>query len=524
MRKLKKVLPVVLSAAMVAQSFAISAMAAPAVGVADDGMYYTDFNTLADAQAAAADIAKEIAAEGDVLMKNEAGALPMAGGEFISLFGVSQDAMAGQSGNYSFAADPNNMQIREALEAEGFKVNRTLSSYYETIPTSFGQEVTQFNKGIENSFSLYKDAAVIVLSRGGGEGSDMATVTGEEASEEDIAAHAGYQAQADGKIYKHFLQLTDSEKALLEYVKAQDFKKIIYLVNCSEIFELGDLQNDEDVDAILWIGRPGQVGSISAAGILSGRINPSGKTVDTWYRDFTADPTWQNAINNAQVNSSVTYVVAGAEAGDNNEQAGIGGSSNAYHGVDYEEGIYVGYRYYETRGLTDGEEWYQNAVVYPFGYGLSYTNFSYSNMKVAMEDGTAIEDGATVEAAKLASSVEAGPAAVKTFTVCVDVTNEGAVAGKETVEIYVQAPYTTGEVEKAHVKLVGFGKTDKLLPGQTQTLEITVNVQDMASYDATDANGNGTKGYELDEGAYTLYAIANAHGWADPDAARYQAV
>ena len=524
MRKLKKVLPVVLSAAMVAQSFAISAMAAPAVGVADDGMYYTDFNPLADAQAAAADIAKEIAAEGDVLMKNEAGALPMAGGEFISLFGVSQDAMAGQSGNYSFAADPNNMQIREALEAEGFKVNRTLSSYYETIPTSFGQEVTQFNKGIENSFSLYKDAAVIVLSRGGGEGSDMATVTGEEASEEDIAAHAGYQAQADGKIYKHFLQLTDSEKALLEYVKAQDFKKIIYLVNCSEIFELGDLQNDEDVDAILWIGRPGQVGSISAAGILSGRINPSGKTVDTWYRDFTADPTWQNAINNAQVNSSVTYVVAGQAAGDNNEQAGIGGSSNAYHGVDYEEGIYVGYRYYETRGLTDGEEWYQNAVVYPFGYGLSYTNFSYSGMKVVMEDGTAIEDGATVEAAKLASSVEAGPAAVKTFTVCVDVTNEGAVAGKETVEIYVQAPYTTGEVEKAHVKLVGFGKTDKLLPGQTQTLEITVNVQDMASYDATDANGNGTKGYELDEGAYTLYAIANAHGWADPDAARYQAV
>lgn len=485
-------------------------------GVAADGKYYTDFNTLEEAQAAAADIALQIASEGDTLLKNQHSALPMRGTEYISVFGVGQDALAGNTAK--------DVKLLDALEAEGFKVNKSLRSFYETVGTTFGTEETTFAKGIENSYGMYGDAAIIVLSRGGGEGSDMPTVTGEEADAEDLASHTGYQAQPDGKTYKHFLQLTDSEEALLEYVKAQGFEKIIYLINCSEIFELGKLANDDAVDAILWIGRPGQVGATAAAKILSGEVNPSGKTVDTWYADFTADPIWQNSINNAQVNASVTYVVPGAEAGDNNEQAGIGGSANAYHGVDYEEGIYVGYRYYETRGYTDGEDWYKQAVVYPFGYGLSYTHFSYANMKVTASDGTAIDNGTVLDAAKLASSVENGPAAVKTLNVQVDVTNEGKVAGKETVEIYVQAPYTAGEVEKAHVKLVGFGKTDILEPGETQTLSITVNAQDMASYDATDANQNGTKGYELDEGAYTLMAASNAHGWTTPDAADFQAV
>ncbi len=485
-------------------------------GVAADGKYYTDFNTLEEAQSAAADIALQIASEGDTLLKNQDGALPMRGTEYISVFGVGQDALAGNTAK--------DVKLLDALEAEGFKVNKSLRSFYETVGTTFGTEETTFAKGIENSYGMYGDAAIIVLSRGGGEGSDMPTVTSEEADAEDLASHTGYQAQPDGKTYKHFLQLTDSEEALLDYVKAQGFEKIIYLINCSEIFELGKLANDDAVDAILWIGRPGQVGATAAAKILSGEVNPSGKTVDTWYADFTADPIWQNSINNAQVNASVTYVVPGAEAGDNNEQAGIGGSANAYHGVDYEEGIYVGYRYYETRGYTDGEDWYKQAVVYPFGYGLSYTQFSYANMKITASDGTAIDNGTVLDAAKLASSVENGPAAVKTLNVQVDVTNEGKVAGKETVEIYVQAPYTAGEVEKAHVKLVGFGKTDILEPGETQTLSITVNAQDMASYDATDANQNGTKGYELDEGAYILMAASNAHGWATPDAADFQAV
>lgn len=492
-------------------------------GVAQDGHYYTDYTTLEDAQAAAAQLAIQIASEGDVLLKNANRALPLRGNERISIFGVGQDALAGST--------TSDVLLADALEAEGFQVNKSLRQYYEKIGTTFGVEDMAFDRGVENSYGLYGDVAVVVLSRGGGEGSDMPTVTGEEADEKDLASHSGYVAQADGKVYKHFLQLTDSEEALLDYVKAQGFKKIIYLVNSSEIFEMADLQNDGAIDGILWIGRPGQTGTIGAARILSGAVNPSGKTVDTWYADFTADPIWQNSIGNQQVGSDVTYTVAG-QATDTvtTEAAGIGGTATAYHGVDYEEGIYVGYRYYETVAADKeaaqagaGKEWYDKAVVYPFGYGLSYTDFQYSNL-VVKAGNEVISDGAVLDAAKLSSSVETGRAQIETMTVQVDVTNSGSVAGKETVEIYVKAPYTPGEVEKAHVKLVGFGKTDELLPGQTQTLTITVNVQDMASYDATDANHNGTKGYELDDGEYTLMAMSNAHGWAEQDAATYQAV
>lgn len=492
-------------------------------GVAQDGRYYTDYTTLEDAQAAAAQLAIQIASEGDVLLKNANRALPLRGNERISIFGVGQDALAGSKASDVLLAD--------ALEAEGFQVNKSLYQYYEKIGTTFGSEDIAFDRGVENFYGLYGDVAIVVLSRGGGEGSDMPTVTAEEADEKDLASHTGYVAQADGKVYKHFLQLTDSEEALLDYVKAQGFKKIIYFVNSSEIFEMADLQNDDAIDGILWIGRPGQTGTIGAARILSGAVNPSGKTVDTWYADFTADPIWQNSIGNQQVASDVTYTVAGQKTDTvTTEAAGIGGTATAYHGVDYEEGIYVGYRYYETVAADKeaaqagvGEEWYSKAVVYPFGYGLSYTDFQYSNLVVKAGD-EVISDGATLDAAKLSSSVETGCAQIETMTVQVDVTNSGSVVGKETVEIYVKAPYTPGEVEKAHVKLVGFGKTDELLPGQTQTLNITVNVQDMASYDATDANHNGTKGYELDDGEYTLMAMSNAHGWAEQDAATYQAV
>lgn len=523
-RSFKKTMALSLSAVLMATS-AVTPVFAEVntfTGMASDGKYYTDFNTLGDAQAAAAELAVRIASEGNTLLKNNNKALPLKTGTKVSIFGVGQDALAGNTAKDLLLAD--------ALEQEGFSVNKSLRNYYAAIGTDFGKEDVTFDKGVENSYGLYGDVAIVVLSRGGGEGSDMPTVTSEEASEQDLAQHAGYVQQADGKTYKHFLQLTDSEEALLNYVKAQGFKKIVYLINSSEIFEMGNLQNDEAIDAILWIGRPGQMGTTAAARILNGQVNPSGKTVDTWYADFTADPIWQNSIGNTQVGSGVTYVEEGAVADQTStESAGIGGTGNAYHGVDYEEGIYVGYRYYETVAADKeaaqagaGEDWYKKAVVYPFGYGLSYTNFSYGNMKVTAGD-EVIAEGATIEAAKLASSVATGKAEIDTLTVQVDVTNEGTVAGKETVEIYVQAPYTPGEVEKAHVKLVGFGKTEELAPGETQTLTIAVNVQDMASYDATDANNNGTKGYELDAGAYTLMAANNAHGWADKGAA-YQAV
>ncbi len=476
-------------------------------GLAPDGRYYTDYETLEEAQAMAAVVAEQIAAEGSTLLKNNAQALPMRGTEKVSVFGVGQDGMAGQSGDL----------LCPALEAEGFHVNPLLHSYYTSVGTAFGNETMDFNKNIEGSFDIYKDAAIVVLSRGGGEGSDMATVTNETTDGEfiDGTKHADLGTDKDGNQKKHFLQLTDSEEALLEYVKAQGFEKIVYVINCSEIFEVYDLEKDEAVDSILWVGRPGAVGNNAIAKIISGEVNPSGKTVDTWYKDFTADPTWKNFGSNAQVDSTNRYTYQG-DSNEGNNNPGIGGDASNYYGIDYEEDIYLGYRYYETRGFdaADNGKWYSENVVYPFGYGLSYSSYEYSNMSVKLDNGNAL--GATIDGSLLASAVGA-EAKVKSGTATVTVTNTGDVAGKETVELYVNAPYT-GKVEKSHVVLVGFAKTDILQPGESQTLNIKFNFQDMASYDYTDANENGNKGYELDYGTYNLYAIPNAHGWADEKA------
>ena len=480
--------------------------------IAEDGKYYTDYETLEDAQEAAAELALDVASEGDVLMKNQNNALPLNGNEYVSVFGTAQDGLASYNG----------YPLLDALEDEGFRVNTQLRDYYESIGTTFGTEVTEFNKGLESSYNMYNDVAIVVISRGGGEGADIETVTDEEANdatENDGWEHKDLYEDEDGTAYKHFLQMTDSEYKLFEYVKAQGFKKIVYLINSSEIFEMYNLQNDSEVDGILWIGRPGQEGTKAAAKILAGKVNPSGKTVDTWYKDFTADPTWQNFGDNSQVGSTNNYSTA-----DGTPTAG-GGSGfsgqEGYFGIDYEEDIYVGYRYYETMAaeMTNGTNWYNSAVVYPFGYGMSYTTFEYSEMSVEMDnmDNDSAMTG-SLDADLFASSVEGDEADVKTATATVTVTNTGNVAGKETVQLYVTAPYTKGGVEKSFVKLVGFAKTDLLQPKASQTVEITFNIQDMASYDAEGLASEGKEtGYVLEQGEYTLRAMNNAHEWANSE-------
>lgn len=522
----------------VAGAASFHANAAPFDGVSEDGKYYTDYNTLEDAQAAAAELAVDIASEGMTLLKNKGAALPLDGGARVSVFGVGQDAPAGNATS-NYGEMGTGILLTEALEAEGFRVNTSLRDYYGTIDTTFGAEQTEFDNGLKNSFGMYNDVAIVMISRGGGEGSDMPTVTDEDMNdteENDGWTHLAPGGKGEGankKAKKHFLQMTDSEVELFEYVKAQGFKKIVYVINSSEIFELKNLENDEAVDGILWIGRAGATGMTGAARILSGKVNPSGKTVDTWYSDFTADPTWYNAITNEQNGSGIKYAV-GANAdvvvGNGGSSGGFAGDSSAYFGVDYEEDIYVGYRYYETKAADmnaatsgSGDTWYDNAVVYPFGYGLSYTEFAYSDMEVTLGNGTKLTGGGTLDASLIASGAGktgGGQATVKTMTVSVKVKNKGSVSGKETVEIYVKAPYINGQVEKSHVKLVGFAKTKLLKPGEEQVVNITVNVQDLASYDYTDANKNGFKGYEIDEGAYSLLALHNAHGWTETSAVK----
>lgn len=278
-----------------------------------------------------------------------------------------------------------------------------------------------------------------------------------------------------------------------------NFDKVVLILNSSTPIELGFLDDEThyayqpNLKAALWIGFPGRNGIKALGRVLSGEVNPSGRTVDTFARNFKLDPTWNNFGNNLSENGN-RYTLNGSPR-------------NAFF-VDYEEGIYIGYRYYETRGFTEGDtewtdpqgntypSWYEGNVVYPFGYGLSYTTFTQS---ISQEGTTA--SGAVGKD--------------DTITVKITVKNTGSKAGKEVVQLYYTAPYYDGQIEKAHVVLGDFAKTKLLEPDEEQTLTLNIKVRDMASYDYNDANGNGFRGYELDPGVYTVKLMRNAHETID---------
>ena len=233
----------------------------------------------------------------------------------------------------------------------------------------------------------------------------------------------------------------------------------------------------DKIDACLWIGFPGASGAAAVGEILSGQVNPSGKTVDTWAADLKAMPSFQNF-------------------GDNNQKDGdryfVDGEAQSYYFVNYEEDIYVGYRYYETRGADEGEEWYRRNVVFPFGWGLSYTTFDWE-----------LADAGAIQGASADGNTE--------YTVQVRVTNTGTAAGKEVVQLYAHAPYTPGGIEKPEEVLTAFAKTKLLAPGESETVSLTFTPYLFASYDAKDANRDGFAGYELEAGDYSLYVAHNAH-------------
>lgn len=474
-------------------------------GISSDGKYYADFADAEQAKEAASALSEEMAEEGMVLLKND-GALPVSVKQRISVFGGSQDAVLVTAG--ATTKQSGERSITDALSEHGFEVNPTLDKFYKSNNNTIGKEVYDFDQVTEQSFDLYKDVALITFSRTSSEGNDASRKTSEK---DNGWEHAASAKDSEGNSYKHYLQLTNDEQALVEYVKSQGFDKIFVVINSSLRIELSDLQEDVAINGIVWIGMPGENGIRALPKILDGTVNPSGKTADIWYKDFTADPTWYNFGDNSQVNSGYQYL-------DTN------GNNTGIYGVDYEEGIYVGYRYYETRAyeasqLASSDTFdYDKAVVYPFGYGLSYTTFEYSSMSVTMDNGDKMNG--TLQSDLFASS-ESSPATVKSAVASVTVTNTGKFAGKEVVQLYVTAPYTAGGIEKSHVTLVGFGKTDLLQPGQSQKLKISFNIQDMASYDYNDANSNGNKGYELENGEYVLRVMSSSHGWANDSAADY---
>lgn len=434
--------------------------------------YEKGYDSLESVQKAETSVAQQIVAEGAVLLKNDNNKLPLAAGSKISIFGsASVNILTGGTGSGSTSTDEV-FTLKDALTEKGIEVNSTLWDFYDTgagkdyrngigantvgLSSSSNWTLAEapqsaFTSEVENSYSDYSDAAIVVFSRNNGEGYDLPR----------------NMASDGGSAEEHYLELTSTEKELLLAVNEAGFTDIIVLVNSASAMELGFLDEEEyNIESCLQFGGIGADGMSSIAGILSGEINPSGRTVDTYAYDALSSPAAQN-FGDFKYSAGSEYYVTEAE------------------------GIYVGYRYYETRYEDKvmsaegvGEYDYSTMVQFPLGYGLSYTSFEWSDYTMSENNGE--------------------------FTVNVTVANNGSIAGKDTVEVYYQSPYTDydkeNKVEKSSVSLVGFTKTDVIEPGESQTVEITFSLADMVSYDYTNA-----KTYILDAGTYYITAAANAH-------------
>ena len=392
------------------------------------------------------------------------------------------DSEYGGSGSGGFDTS-NNKNLYESLNDAGFVTNPTLKRFYESsqsgpvrtanssdLDNGDNQKIAtaetpqnNYTDAVRNSYADYSDAALVVITRIGGEGFDLPR----------------YQGDSEGAVSpdSHYLELDQNEIDLLTAVTDGTFKRVVVVFNTPSSFEATFLKDSayaafaDKIDAAVWIGFTGSNGITALGEILNGDVNPSGRLVDTWAADFTKNPSFVNFGTGCLPDTTDKY------------------DGGMYYSVDYEEGIYVGYRYYETRGETDGENWYNANVVYPFGYGLSYTTFDWT-----------VGDAS-------ASEIELGT----TITVPVTVKNTGSVAGKDVVQLYASAPYTLGGIEKAHKVLVGFAKTKLLQPGESKTVTVSFDPYSAASYDYRDANSNGFSGYELEAGEYTLYVSRNAH-------------
>lgn len=437
----------------------------------------------AEAFANAQEVNLKLAEEGFVLLKNENAALPMNKGARISVFSKNSVNLSyGGSGSGGFDTS-NNKNLYESLNDAGFVTNPTLKNFYESsqsgpvrtanssdLDNGDNQKIataetpqSKYTDAVKNSYADYSDAALVVITRIGGEGFDLPR----------------YQGDSEGAVSpdSHYLELDQNEIDLLTAVTDGTFKRVVVVFNTPSSFEATFLKDSayaafaDKIDAAVWIGFTGSNGITALGEILNGDVNPSGRLVDTWAADFTKNPSFVNFGTGCLPDTTDKY------------------DGGMYYSVDYEEGIYVGYRYYETRGETDGENWYNANVVYPFGYGLSYTTFDWT-----------VGDAS-------ASEIELGT----TITVPVTVKNTGSVAGKEVVQLYASAPYTLGGIEKAHKVLVGFAKTKLLQPGESETVTVSFDPYSAASYDYRDANSNGFSGYELEAGEYTLYVSRNAH-------------
>ena len=425
----------------------------------------------------AAEVAEEIMEDGIVLLKNES-LLPLNETKKLNIFGwESINPAYGGAGSGGINDLYDIVSLNQGLENAGFSINQELVDFYNnygadnpemsiqkqswTLPEP---PVDTYNDELIKSAKEYSDVAVVVLSRKAGEGHNDIPMDVKKAAYDNNSDE--YDDFPEGE---HYLQLSQTERDMVDMV-CSNFDNVIVIYNGANQFELGFADEYPQIKSVVWCPGTGNVGFNALGKVFSGEVNPSGKTPDTFIYDMTTAPWWNNAEKTEYTNLA-DMAVEGMNAGTAQVYA------PAF--TNYVEGIYVGYKYYET-AAQEGAIDYDKTVQYPFGYGLSYTEFEQKMGELEEKDGQ--------------------------ISVDVEVTNTGDVAGKDVVEVYYKPPYTNGGIEKSSANLIEFEKTDLLQPGESQTVTVTFSIEDMASYDE-----NNAKAYVLEKGDYVISINSDSH-------------
>ena len=438
----------------------------------------TGNGTLSDAtNEEAAGVAEEIMEDGIVLLKNES-LLPLNETKKLNIFGwESINPAYGGAGSGGINDLYDIVSLNQGLENAGFSINQELVNFYNnygadnpemsiqkqswTLPEP---PVDTYSDELIKSAKEYSDVAVVVLSRKAGEGHNDIPMDVSKAAYDNNSDK--YDDFPEGE---HYLQLSQTERDMVDMV-CSNFDNVIVIYNGANQFKLGFVDEYPQIKSVVWCPGTGNVGFNALGKVFSGEVNPSGKTPDTFIYDMTTAPWWNNAEKTEYTNLA-DMAVEGMNAGTAQVYA------PAF--TNYVEGIYVGYKYYET-AAQEGSIDYDKTVQYPFGYGLSYTEFEQKMGELEEKDGQ--------------------------ISVDVEVTNTGDVAGKDVVEVYYKPPYTNGGIEKSSANLIEFAKTDLLQPGETQTVTVTFSIEDMASYDE-----NHAKAYVLEKGDYVISINSDSH-------------
>ena len=425
----------------------------------------------------AAEVAEEIMEDGIVLLKNES-LLPLNETKKLNIFGwESINPAYGGAGSGGINDLYDIVSLNQGLENAGFSINQELVDFYNnygadnpemsiqkqswTLPEP---PVDTYSDELIKSAKEYSDVAVVVLSRKAGEGHNDIPMDVSKAAYDNNSDE--YDDFPEGE---HYLQLSQTERDMVDMV-CSNFNNVIVIYNGANQFELGFTNEYPQIKSVVWCPGTGNVGFNALGKVFSGEVNPSGKTPDTFVYDMTTAPWWNNAEKTEYTNLA-DMAVEGMNAGTAQVYA------PAF--TNYVEDIYVGYKYYET-AAQEGAIDYDKTVQYPFGYGLSYTEFEQKMGELEEKDGQ--------------------------ISVDVEVTNTGDEAGKDVVEVYYNPPYTNGGIEKSSTNLIEFEKTNLLQPGESQTVTVTFSIEDMASYDE-----NNAKAYVLEKGDYVISINSDSH-------------